>query len=148
MKRDCLEAEFGEEPLVLSHLVTLFQLVLDLLARLLPQSRVAEAVLVDHGLLQVNIDGISGGHHVVEIANFDEWLDFASFGHLLLTHLLGYFEGISVDSGDEGVAVGALSATFVIILDDDGFTTSETPVKNQNNLSWLQEFSHDCFFVF
>ena len=47
MKRDCLEAEFGEEPLVLSHLVTLFQLVLDLLARLLPQSRVAEAVLVD-----------------------------------------------------------------------------------------------------
>ena len=41
-----LEAKFGEEPFVLSHLVALFQLVLDLLARLLSQSGILEALLV------------------------------------------------------------------------------------------------------
>ena len=44
---DCLEAKFGEEPFILSQLVTLFQLVFDFLARLLSQSGVAEAILVD-----------------------------------------------------------------------------------------------------
>ena len=45
--------------------------------------------------LHGDIDGISGRHHVIEIADFDEWLDLASLSHLLLAHLLGNFEGIS-----------------------------------------------------
>ena len=53
-----------------------------------------QQTLTNQRLLHGNVDGISGGHHVVEVDHFDERLDLAPLGDLLLAHLLGHLQGI------------------------------------------------------
>jgi len=137
-----LEAELAEEPLVLAELVSLLELVLDLLAGLLPEGGVAEAILVDEGLVHDDVDGIPRRHHVVEVDDFDERLDLAALRHLLLAHLLRHLQRVSVDAGNESVSVGFVGAALIVVLDDDGLAPGEATVQNQNDLSLLQELAH------
>jgi len=137
-----LEAELAEEPLVLAELVSLLELVLDLLAGLLPEGGVAEAILVDERLVHDDVDGIPRRHHVVEVDDFDERLDLAALGHLLLAHLLRHLQRVSVDSGDEGVSVWLIGATFIVVLHDDGFATGEATVQHQHHFPLLKKLAH------
>merc|ERR1712002_1178316 len=75
---ESLETELAKEPLVLAELVSLFELVLDLFSRLLPESGIAEAVLVDEGLVHHHVNRVTSRHHVVEVDHADERLDLAA----------------------------------------------------------------------
>merc|ERR1719347_1883637 len=142
-EKEChLEAELAEKPLVLAELVTLLQLVLDLLPSLLSEGGIAEAILVDERLVHDHVDRIPRRHHVVEVDHLDERLDLAALGHLLLAHLLRHLQGVPVDAGDEGVSVGLVRATFIVVLDNDGFAAGEAAVQHQHHLALLQEFTH------
>ena len=41
----------------------------------LPLWWLLEGILVEGGLGEVNVHGVTGGHHVVVVGNLDEWLD-------------------------------------------------------------------------
>jgi len=66
---------------------------------------VLQSVLVDDLLADWDVNGVSGWHDVVVVDDLDEWLQLVSAGDLLLAHALGHFSWVSVDTGDEGVAV-------------------------------------------
>merc|ERR1712221_28721 len=79
-------------------------------------------------------------HLEAELA--EEPLVLAALGHLLLAHLLRHLQGVPVDAGDEGVSVGLVRATFIVVLDNDGFASGEAAVQHQHHLALLQEFTH------
>lgn len=53
-----------------------------------------------HNLLEVNIDGVSGGHQVVEVQHLHERLYFASLLQLSLAHRSHDLARVSVDTGN------------------------------------------------
>merc|ERR1719193_508735 len=84
------------------------------------------------GIMWLKLQTLTKGFTLLRLAIF------------FLPIFFGYFKRVSVDARDEGMSVGAIGSTFVIVLNDDGFATSKTTVQHQNYLSRLQEFSHDC----
>jgi hypothetical protein len=67
-------------------------------------------------------------------AYLDERLDLGPLGDPLGTHGLGDLEGVSLDTGDDGVGVGTLLGTVVVLLDDDDLLTGLSTRENDGNL--------------
>ena len=67
------------------------------------------------------------------VTDLDEGLDLAALGQLLRTHTLRYLEGVTLDAGDDGVGVGSLFGTLIVLLDHDDLRRSaaETCQKGQ-----------------
>lgn len=53
---------------------------------------------------------------MVVVEDLNEGLDLGSLGHFLLAHGGSDFAGITVNSGDQGMAVRAVSCTVVNVL--------------------------------
>lgn len=59
---------------------------------------------------------VPGWHQVVVVEHLNEGLNLGPLGHLLLAHGGGDFAGVTVDTRDQGVAVGAVSGAVIDIL--------------------------------
>merc|ERR1712019_294058 len=117
-----LESQLLEKPLILTSLISFFKNLLDMSSGSLLLSGILQLFLVNNILVQLNINRVSGGEHVVVVDNLDESLHLVSLGDLLLAHRFGDSSRISFDTGDQGVAVeSTVVGTFVGFFDDDGF---------------------------
>jgi len=69
------EPERSEEPPVLATGVPLFQRLLDVLLRVLALGNLLECVVADDALEAFELEGVTGGHEVVVVCDFDKRLD-------------------------------------------------------------------------
>jgi len=56
---------------------------------------------------------LPGGHQVVVVDNLDERLDLGALGDTLLAHVLGDLEGVTLDTGDNGMSITAFLGTII-----------------------------------
>ena len=61
---------------------------------------------------------------MVVVDTLDEWLDLGSSGPPFLPHPCGHRKWIPIDSGHDGVTITLVRGTIIIVLEDDGFSTS------------------------
>ena len=74
---------------------------------------------------------------ILKPTHFDEGLDFASGGELLLTHTAGHFSWVALDTGDNGVGVFPLLGSLIHLLDDDDLFASVTALEDDCDLNIL-----------
>ncbi len=79
---------------------------------------------------------------MVVVDNLHEGLDSGSLGDPLLAHTLGDLQGVSFDTGNDGVGVRSATSTLVKVLDDNGFFAGESSGEDQDNFARLQELDH------
>lgn len=125
-----LEVEFGEEPLVLTGLVFLFQSLLDNLLGFFFLGGLFQGLGADSTLEGVNIQGVSCWHQVVVVDQLDKRLDSVS-GRLGFLLLVG--QGWSpLDTNDNGVREGVAFGALVDWLDDNNLLTGVTTTGNNS----------------
>ena len=56
---------------------------------------------------------LPSGHQVFVVDNLDERLDLGALGDALLAHVLGDLEGVTLDTGDDGMTVTALLVSLI-----------------------------------
>lgn len=110
--RGRLEAQRGEEPLILSSIVAILQFLCDRgtggssrLRLIRGGGRGGERGDINEGLERVNVEGVPSRHEVVVINNLDEGGDLATLGDLLGIHLLCHLTRILLDSSHHAVPV-------------------------------------------
>ena len=86
-----LKSQRCEKPSVLSAQIPLLQCLLHVLFGILPLANLLESVVGDDALQSFQLEGVSGGHDMVVVDHFDEWLDFRSFLDSLFAHATGDF---------------------------------------------------------
>lgn len=114
-----LEAERGEEPLVLARGVLLLENLLDLLLGVLALRRLLEGVLGNGTLETLELESVTGGHEVVVRDDLNERLDLGSLGDLLGTHALGHLLGVSLNAGSDNEGERLVLGAVIELLDDD-----------------------------
>ncbi len=122
-----------EEPSILSRVVTFLKQLLDgtlgtnLLGRVLHDIR-------SNNSLQLNIQIVTGGHHVIVVDSLDKGLDAAALRNALSAHGLGDLEWVTLDTSDNGVGIRAGRGTFIVVLDNDGLFTGILALEDQDDL--------------
>ena len=135
-----LEAESGEEPFVLASAEAGLEDILDLLLHLTANTLTGIKLLAVEDLGEGGeVEGVSGGHDVVPVDHLHEGLDGRTAHDLTLGHALEDLLGSLVDTGDDAVAVLAVTVGPVHGLDDDGLVTGESAVEHDNDLTRLKE---------
>lgn len=114
-----LEAERGEEPLVLARRVLLLEDLLDLLLGVLALRRLLESVLGDGALEALELESVTGGHEVVVRDDLDKRLDLGALGDLLGPHALGHLLRVSLNTGSDNVRERLVLGAVIELLDDD-----------------------------
>jgi hypothetical protein len=92
---------------------------------------------------------------VVVVDNLDERLNLGTLGGLLLTHGLGDLEGRTFDTSNDGITIGSILGSFIMVYwrkenifnkqcasnvinlhttDDDGLLACITALEDYNNL--------------
>lgn len=120
-----LEAERGEEPLVLARGVLLLEDGLDLLLGLLALRRLLEGLLRNGTLEALELESVTGGHEVVVRDDLDERLDLGALGNLLGPHALGHLLRVSLDTSGNNVGESLLLGAVIELLDDDNLFVAE-----------------------
>ena len=115
----------GEEPPVLAARVALLQDLLDVLLGILPLADLLEGLAGNGTLQTLELEGVPRGHEVVVVDGLDEGLDLVALLLSRLGHAAGDLGGVSLDAGDEGVAVGVRLVAAVDGLDDDDLWVEE-----------------------
>lgn len=109
----------SEEPPVLSARVAVLQDLLDRLLSLLALADLLEGVGGDDALQTLELESVAGGHQVVVVDNLDERLDLAPLVLPCLAHPPCDLAGVTLDAGDDRVAVRVALVAGVDRLDDD-----------------------------
>jgi hypothetical protein len=52
---------------------------------------------------------------VVVVDDLNERLDLGALGDLLLTHGAGNLQGITLDTSNDGITVGSVLGTFIVV---------------------------------
>ena len=121
-----LEVEFREEPLVLTGLVLLLQGLSDNLLGLLLLGWLLQGLWGDSVLERLNVQGVSGWHHVVVVDQLDKRLHLGSLGELLSAVSLGDLQWSSLDTNNNGVGERVGLGTVIVWSHNDDLLTSET----------------------
>ena len=50
---------------------------------------------------------------MVVVDDLDEWLDLGALSDALLAHVLGDLEGVTLDTGNDGVSIAALLGAII-----------------------------------
>merc|ERR1712126_634559 len=137
-----LETKFLEEPLVFTNVVSLLKLLFDFCASTCSFASIFQNVFVDICFVQCNIYAVSCGHQMVVVDNFKEWLDFGALCNLFLSHRLGDFSWIFVNTSNKSMAIRAILSSIIIVFHNDGFTTGIFSSKNKNHLSRFHKLAH------
>lgn len=127
-----LEVKFGEEPLVLTGLVLLFQSLLNNLLGFKFLRWLNQRVWGDSSLERLNVQGVSGWHQVVVVNQLDEWLDSNSLLDLLGAVSSGNLQWALLNTNDNGVWESVSLGTVIVRLDDNDLLTSETTTGNDS----------------
>ncbi|PVH47807.1 hypothetical protein PAHAL_4G157800 [Panicum hallii] len=138
-----LEAELGKEPPVLAGLEPLFEARLGGLARgdlLVPGGERVGPARGD--VLEVDVEGVAGGHDVGEVDELDEALDAGLLGGLLGGVLADHLLGVLGQAGDEAVAVGAVAGALLEHAHDHRLAAGEPALEEDHGLAGLQELHH------
>merc|ERR1719367_1158792 len=101
---DSLESQLVEKPLVLSTLVSFFEFCSYHKSCLLFLHWVLQDLLVQVGLVESQINGITSWHHMVVVDDLKERLDFAALGNFLFAHFLCNFTWILVYSSNQSMS--------------------------------------------
>lgn len=109
----------GEEPSVLAAGVALLQGLLHRLLGLLTLADLLEGVGGDGALQALKLQGVTGGHQVVVVDGLDERLDLGALLLAGLRHAAGDLGRVTLDTGNQGVAVGVGLVAAVDRLDND-----------------------------
>jgi hypothetical protein len=136
------EAELGEEPPVLAGLEPLLEARLGGLARghlLVPGG---QRVGAGGDVLEVDVEGVAGGHEVGEVYELHEALDARLLGRLLGRVLADHLLGVLGQAGDEAVAVGAVAGALLEHAHDHSLPAGEAALQQDHCLTGLQELHH------
>lgn len=108
----------GKEPPVLPACVPLLEHLLDGLLGLLALGGLLEGVVGDGTLETFKLEGVTGGHKVVVVDEFDEGLDLGALFLAGFGHAASNLGGVALDARDEGVAEGMRLVAAVDGLDN------------------------------
>lgn len=108
----------------------LLECLLDGLLGLLTLRGLLKSLGADDGFQGLKLKGVTGGHEVVEVDNLDERLNLGSLSNSLSTVSLGDLEGVSLNTGNQGVAEGVRLGAIIVGLDDDNLLTGVTSADN------------------
>lgn len=79
---------------------------------------------------------------MVVVDNFEERLDAATSGTLLLAHSSCHWSGISVDASHQSMSVTFGVGSIVLVVDDHCFATSVLASQQQDNLAGFHNLAH------
>lgn len=127
-----LEVEFSEEPLVLAGVKLLLQSLLDNLLGFLSLGWLVQGVWGDGVLERLNIQRVSGWHHVVVVDQLDKWLDLGSLGDLLLVVSSGDLQWTSLNADNDSVWERVRLGAVIVWSDNDNLLTSESTTGNDS----------------
>jgi hypothetical protein len=136
------EAELGEKPPVLAGLEPLLEARLGGLAGghlLVPGG---ERVGAGGDVLEVDVEGVAGGHEVGEVDELHEALDARLLGRLLSRVLADHLLGVLGQAGQEAVPVGAVAGALLEHAHDHRLPTGEPALQHDHRLPGLQELHH------
>lgn len=114
-----LEAERGEEPLVLAGRVFLFKDGLDLFLCVFTLRGFLEGILADGALEALEFECVSCGHQVVVRDDLDKRLYLAALGNLLGSHALVDLLRVSLNTGGKNVRESLVLGAIVKLLNND-----------------------------
>lgn len=108
----------------------LLKSLLDSLLGLLTLRRLLKGLSADNVFQGIELEGVTGGHHVVEVDNLDKRLNSGSLSDLLSAVSLGNLQGVSLNTGNESMTERVRLGTIIMGLDDDNLLTGETSSDN------------------
>ena len=73
------------------------------------------------------------------VDGLDEGLDLGALGNLALGHGTGDLQGRPVNTGDDGVGVGAAGSALIEVPDNHSLVAGEPAAENDHDLSGLNE---------
>lgn len=71
-------------------------------------------------------------HHVVVVDDLDEGLDLRSLSNLLLVHATSDLQGVTLDTGNNGVTIWSFLGALVVV-----YVARKKKKERQNARSWL-----------
>lgn len=80
---------------------------------------------------------------MIVVDHLNKGLDTAALGQLLLAHALRHFARVTLDAGDQCMAIGAILGAVVLLLDDDGLLAGVLAREDNAHLAGFHEFDHD-----
>jgi len=80
---------------------------------------------------------------MIEVVNLAEGLNLGPLLDLLLSHFFGDFSGITINTSYKGMSIGFVLCSFVIVLNNDSFSSSVAPCKHQHHFTRFHELPHD-----
>lgn len=146
MKKSALEPKLGKEPTVQTALETTFELFLHILHQLLLLGWIS-LLFGSQSFVERELDEVASWHQVLVVVHLQERLHTSVASTTLFGHVADDFAWITIDTGNQSMAERLVGASFIEVLDDHGFATSETSVHDENDAVWLQDLDHFDFCV-